>query len=55
LLSTTTNRVKLVPLVIPVIDNAVVVVLPEAFTLKVVPPVKFLPSKTLLFRLFVPS
>ena len=39
----------------PVIDNEVVVVLPEAFTLKVVPPVKFLPSITPLSKLFVPS
>ena len=30
--------------VIPETVNWVVVVLPEAFTLKVVPPVKFLPS-----------
>jgi hypothetical protein len=41
--------------VIPVILNSVVVVLPVALTLKVVPPVKFSTSITLLFALFVPS
>jgi hypothetical protein len=40
--------------VIPVILNSVVVVLPVALTLKVVPPVKFSTSIT-LFALFVPS